>query len=185
MSGRIVPQRGGDLDTLGKLFSAFLAGENSTLVAKGESVQPDGSSGPVSWLSAAFKTLELQVVLPGQKFEVSSTASITARSLIPAQIIESITISDLGVTMQTQDQTFAPPSSSNNTLAVYKNPFGFSLQVTAASEDITIGSHGVSIAKVLTRSNVLGCMSLDTTIIHAAETPNVTCKWWCIHWTTS
>lgn len=71
LSGRIVPQSGADLANLGVLFSKFLAGENQTLVTKGDSVQPAGSSGPVAWLSDAFKTLTLDVILPGQKFDVS------------------------------------------------------------------------------------------------------------------
>lgn len=70
LSGRIVPQSGSDLDTIGQLFSGFLAGENQTLSVVGESVQPSGSNGPVTWLSTAFKTLTLSVILPGQKSNV-------------------------------------------------------------------------------------------------------------------
>lgn len=73
LSGRIQPQSGHDLENLGILFSKFLAGENQTLITKGNSVQPAGSSQPVSWLSTAFKTLSLEVILPGQKFDVSSS----------------------------------------------------------------------------------------------------------------
>lgn len=71
LSGRIIPQSGADLDNIGTLFSGFLAGQNQTLVAKGDSVQPSGSTEPVTWLSDAFKTLSLDVTLPGQKFNVS------------------------------------------------------------------------------------------------------------------
>jgi hypothetical protein len=70
LSGRITSKKGGELDTIGKLFSAYLAGENQTLIAKGDFVQPSGSSKQVGWLSDAFKTLELSIVLPGQKFDV-------------------------------------------------------------------------------------------------------------------
>jgi hypothetical protein len=132
LSGRILPQSGDDLNTIGKLFSGYLQGKNATLITKGDSVQPDGSKNPVNWLSTAFKTLALEVILPGQKFDV----------------IQSIAISDMSVTMQNQDQAFAPPSSSNHTLAVYKNPFGFSLQVVESGQDITIASHGVDIANL-------------------------------------
>jgi len=133
LTGRIVPQSGSDLDTLGILFSQFLAGENQTLIAKGDSVQPDGSSQPVTWLSNAFQTLSLDVVLPGQKF----------------QIIQSIVLSDLAITMQTPDQAFMPLASSSNTLATYKNPFGFSLQVVEAAEDIILGFGNVDAAEVI------------------------------------
>ena len=70
LAGRITPKTGGDLDVMGELFTNFLHGENQTLAVQGESVQPSGSSGPVSWLSTAFKTLTLDVNLPGQTFEV-------------------------------------------------------------------------------------------------------------------
>lgn len=70
LSGRIIPQSGSNLDTIGKLFSGFLAGDNQTLSVVGDSVQPSGSNGAVSWLSTAFKTLTLSVILPGQKFTV-------------------------------------------------------------------------------------------------------------------
>ncbi|KAF9051008.1 hypothetical protein BDZ89DRAFT_1056905 [Hymenopellis radicata] len=132
LSGRIVPQSGGDLDNVGVLFSDFLAGKNSTLLTKGDSVQPDGSSGPVGWLSTAFKTLELSVTLPGEKFDV----------------IKTIALSDLAVTIQNLDETFNPPTSSNNTVATYANPFGFSLEVFQSSQEIVMNGHGVDIASL-------------------------------------
>jgi hypothetical protein len=72
LTGRIIPQSGSDLDTIGQLFTEYLQADNIALVAKGESVTPTGSSAPVSWLSTAFKTLSLNVILSGQKFEVRS-----------------------------------------------------------------------------------------------------------------
>lgn len=86
----------------------------------------------MTWLSTAFKTLSLQVVLPGQKFT----------------IIESIALDELALTMTTQDEAFAPLTSSDFTLAQYKNPFGFSLQVVAAGEDLLISDLGLDIATV-------------------------------------
>ncbi|KAF9047294.1 hypothetical protein BJ165DRAFT_1464966 [Panaeolus papilionaceus] len=132
LSGRIVPQSGDDLQVIGTLFSKFLNGENVTLQTVGDSVVPTGSSTPVQWLSTAFKTLSLDVVLPGQKL----------------QVIEAIQLNDLEVTLLTADQTFAPPTSSVNTVAQYRNPFGFSLQVIEAAQDIILGSHGVQIAEL-------------------------------------
>lgn len=70
LSGRIVPQSGADLDKIGVLFSDYLQAKNISLNAKGVSVVPTGSNTPVSWLSTAFKTLDLPVTLMGQKFTV-------------------------------------------------------------------------------------------------------------------
>lgn len=50
--------------------------------------------------------------------------------------------------MTTQDEAFAPLTSSKFTLAKYKNPFGFSLQVVQSGQNITIGSGGVGVAEV-------------------------------------
>ena len=60
---------------MGELFTNYLHAENQTLSVQGESVQPSGSSGPVSWLRAAFKTLTLDVTLPGQNFTVCCDGS--------------------------------------------------------------------------------------------------------------
>ncbi|KAH0589321.1 hypothetical protein H2248_005083 [Termitomyces sp. 'cryptogamus'] len=132
LSGRILPQTGNDLDNLGVLFSNFLAGKDQKLITKGDSVQPSGSNGPVTWLSTAFKSLSLEVTLPGQKSDV----------------IQSIALSDLTVTLDTQDQAFAPPASSHFTLAKYKNPFGFSLQVIEAGQTLILNGGGVDIAQL-------------------------------------
>ena len=69
LSGRITPKSGGELVSIGKLFSQFLAGQNQTLSVQGVFVQPSGTAA-VGWLSSAFKTLTLQVILPGQIYQV-------------------------------------------------------------------------------------------------------------------
>lgn len=49
LSGRLIPQSGSGLDTIGDLFSRYLAGDNTTLQVKGGYV--DGAqSSPVTWL---------------------------------------------------------------------------------------------------------------------------------------
>jgi hypothetical protein len=136
LAGRIVPQDGKNLETIGSLFSDYLAGHNSTLVTRGDSVAPPGANGPVTWLSTAFKTLSLDVVLPGQQFEV----------------IKAIQLNDLEVTMKSADQAFAPPSSSKNTIAQYANPFGFALQVIEAGQSLILNVGGVDAAQVRSHS---------------------------------
>ncbi|KAF9222628.1 hypothetical protein BS17DRAFT_802839 [Gyrodon lividus] len=144
LSGRMIPQSGDGLTVLGQLFSEYLAADNITLSVKGESVQPTGASSPVTWLSDAFQTLTLNVNLPGQKFN----------------IIQSITLSDLSLSMETQDETFAPLSGSNDTMAEYKNPFGFSLQVIQSSVNMTLAAGGKAAAELnLPTSDTVGGVS--------------------------
>ena len=98
--GQIVHQDSGtDLANIGVLFSRFLQGKNSTLQVKGyEVISPAQPDRPVNWLTAAFKTLTLDVVLPGKIY----------------QVIFSITISDLTVVLLgdpgAQVRPFATPS---------------------------------------------------------------------------
>ncbi|KAH7875192.1 uncharacterized protein C8R40DRAFT_1170817 [Lentinula edodes] len=144
LSGRIIPQSGSDLNTIGQLFSDYLAGDNLTLVAKGVSVQPPGSSSTVSWLSTAFATLALDVILPGEKLDV----------------IQSITVTDLAVTLNDDSEAYDPSTGSNFTSASYKNPFGFSLQVVQSATDIILSSNGVNIAELsLPTSDTVGGVS--------------------------
>lgn len=71
LSGRITPKSGDELDTMGTMFTNYLQNKNQTLSVQGESVQPPGASGSVTWLSAAFRSLTLEATLPGQTFDVS------------------------------------------------------------------------------------------------------------------
>ncbi|KAI0710861.1 hypothetical protein C8Q76DRAFT_623714 [Earliella scabrosa] len=144
LSGRITPKSGDDLDVMGELFTNYLHAENQTLTVQGESVQPSGSNGPVSWLSTAFKTLTLEVTLPGDRFD----------------IITSIQISDLELEMTEQSHAFAPIAGTKHILAKYKNPFGFSLQVIRSAQDITLGFHGIDVAQLnLSSADAIGGVS--------------------------
>ncbi|KAF9529294.1 hypothetical protein CPB83DRAFT_790385 [Crepidotus variabilis] len=133
LSGRILPQTSDNLDIVGQLFSGYLSGANQTLETRGDSVVPPGAASPVQWLSNAFKTLSLDVILPGEKL----------------QVIQAIELNDLEVVMKSQDQTFSPPTSSKNTVAKYKNPFGFSLQVIESGQTIILGALGTEMAKLV------------------------------------
>ncbi|KAL4074292.1 hypothetical protein J3A83DRAFT_4234939 [Scleroderma citrinum] len=144
LTGRMVPQSGNGLAVVGRLFSEYLAADNITLSVVGNTVQPSGTSAPVMWLSNAFKTLTLNVTLPGKKFD----------------IIQTITLSDLSVTIENQDEAFTPLSGSNNTVAEYKNPFGFSLQVIQSAVDMTLATGGVPAGELnLPLSDTVGGVS--------------------------
>ncbi|GAA5951249.1 hypothetical protein JCM3765_002422 [Sporobolomyces pararoseus] len=131
LMGEITRQSGNGLKNLGILFSNFLQGQNQTLQVTGkEVVSPAQPNSPVDWLSAAFKKLTINVILPGHVYE----------------IISAITIDDLTVELTKASQDFNVPSSTNRTDATYKNPFGFSLTANQAGGDFYINFKGVDTA---------------------------------------
>ena len=75
MIGRITPKSDDELDTIGDLFTRYLQAENISLTAQGDTVMPDGST-QIGWLSDAFKTLELEVTLQGESFDVRSPSHL-------------------------------------------------------------------------------------------------------------
>lgn len=66
-----------------------------------------------SYSTDAFQTLTLDVILPGHIY----------------QIIYSIALNDLELTMTDSGEAFAPLTGTKDTVATFKNPFGFSLKV--------------------------------------------------------
>ena len=124
LNGQITRKSGRDLANTGILFTNFLQGKNQTLQVTGVSVVTEANGNqPVNWLSAAFKTLTLNVILPGRIY----------------QIIFSITLSDLTVKVNGDPaDSYTVPSGSNSTIAIFANPFRFSLQPIRTGTDITI-----------------------------------------------
>ncbi|KAJ1032418.1 hypothetical protein NDA16_000444 [Ustilago loliicola] len=128
LEGSITAKSGRDLQNTGILFTNFLQGRTQILQVKGVSVvtQANGNQ-PVNWLSAAFRTLTLQVALPGRIY----------------QIIYSITLSDLTVFVNGNPaDSYTVPSSSNSTIATFANPFRFSLQPIQAAPAINLSYAG-------------------------------------------
>ncbi|KAF8522599.1 hypothetical protein BU17DRAFT_86869 [Hysterangium stoloniferum] len=111
----------------------------------GNSVDPNGNGQTVSWLSTAFKTLTLNVTLPGQIF----------------QIIDSITIEVLELV------------EAGYTAATFKNPFGLSLQVIRSAQDITIGFDGADAASVTDRQSAGVTLKRSTDIVAHTTIGNV------------
>lgn len=90
---------------LGEVFSQFLMGKEVPLDVTGDSVVTPAQPGsPVSWLSAAFKTLTINVTLPGKQFD----------------IISAISIKDLIVTVTQPSEAYAALIQSNETDVTYK-----------------------------------------------------------------
>ncbi|KAJ1033702.1 hypothetical protein NDA13_001683 [Ustilago tritici] len=128
LEGSITAKSGRDLQNTGILLTNFLQGRTQILQVKGVSVvtQSNGNQ-PVNWLSAAFRTLTLNVELPGQI----------------SQIIFSITLSDLTVFVNGDPaDSYTVPSSSNSTIATFANPFRFSLQPIQAAPALNLSYAG-------------------------------------------
>jgi hypothetical protein len=121
---------------------------SSNLTIKG--VSGSGSSGTVSWLTTAFKTINIEnVVLPGPA---------TVPELIP-----SIEMKDLKLDF-TKDQ-WAPPTSSSRVEAQLKNPFGFPLSVSQLDMKVeaTYGGNGVATLDIPTSPASTSASGLITT----------------------
>lgn len=85
LTGEIIPPSGSDLDEIDKLFSQYVSGLNQTLNVDGNYVEPGGEgTAEVEWLSTAFKTLELNVTLPGLQATLITAASLT----FPTDIVQ-------------------------------------------------------------------------------------------------
>ena len=65
-------------------------------------------------------------------------------------------------------EAFAPLASSKETLATYKNPFGFSLAVIEAGENITLGAGGTSVATV--SIEFICALFIQKKLIHSRST---------------
>ncbi|KAF1802885.1 hypothetical protein V8B55DRAFT_1045444 [Mucor lusitanicus] len=130
MKGRLIPQDTKEgIVAITTVFGHYLAGMSSELTIKG--VSGSGSNGPVSWLTTAFKTINIEkVVLPGPP---------TVPELIP-----SIEMKDLKLDF-TKDQ-WAPPTSSSRVEAQLKNPFGFPLSVAQLDMKVEATYQGASVA---------------------------------------
>ncbi|KAI8637942.1 hypothetical protein BD408DRAFT_457039 [Parasitella parasitica] len=150
MKGRLVSQEGSQqgIMAITTVFGHYLAGLSSNLTIKG--VSGSGSSGTVSWLTTAFKTINIEnVVLPGPE-------------AIP-ELIPSIEMKDLTLDF-TKDQ-WAPPTSSSRVEAQLKNPFGFPLTVNQLDMAVqaTYGGGTVATLDIPTSSASTSSSGLITT----------------------
>lgn len=80
-----MPPSGNDAAEIDKLFSQYVSGLNQTLNVDGDSVEPGGpGTAEIGWLSTAFKTLELNVTLPGLQTSLITAVSLT----FPTDIVQ-------------------------------------------------------------------------------------------------
>ncbi|WFD26547.1 hypothetical protein MNAN1_001530 [Malassezia nana] len=128
LHGLITEKKGNTQTNItGELFSGYLQGKNQTLVVQGDTVvTKENGNKPVKWLSNAFKTLKLSIVLPGHVYK----------------ILHGIYIIDLFVTIMKQQDTWAPRTGTNLTMATFTNPFYFSLTPLKAGLDGILSFQG-------------------------------------------
>lgn len=74
-------------------------------------------------------------------------------------------MSDLEIIVTEQSEASAPLASSQHALATYKNPFGFSLQVVQASEDVILVKDGQNAAEVCLSVRVITKMLTGVALV--------------------
>ena len=134
LSGQLTERKSDkDLKSTGQLFSLYLQGKNQTLDIVGNNViTKENGNKPVKWLSDAFKTLTLHVVLPGHIYK----------------IVYSVSIQDLTAKFLKPEHTWAPLIGSNQSLAVFATPLRFDLQPLKASVDASLTYNKVDSARL-------------------------------------
>jgi hypothetical protein len=122
LKGTLIPQNdNASLAKVSTLFSNYVSGAVSNTSALGISCAPDGVN-PITWLSEGFKTVNLNVALGAGA---------------PLKIINGVRLGYLDLSFNS-DTPYAPTINSPSVIADYKLPFGFSLNVTALSQNITL-----------------------------------------------
>jgi hypothetical protein len=101
LSGVLIPQSGAqNLSEISQLFTNYINGDNSPVIAKGIStVQDDGTE--ITWLSIALQSLILDVPF---------------KPLAPLNPIRTINIGELGLTF-TEATAWSPSAVSNSVQA--------------------------------------------------------------------
>lgn len=112
------------LAKVSELFSNYVAGKISQTTATGVSCAPDGTNA-ITWLSEGFRSVQLNVGLGNSE---------------PLNIIQGVSMGYLDLKFS-PDAPYAPVSSAPNVIADFQIPFGFSLNITQVSQNLTIGTN--------------------------------------------
>ncbi|CAO3627218.1 unnamed protein product [Cunninghamella blakesleeana] len=111
-----------DLEKVGQMFSTYVSGGTAQTSAIGISAAPDGQT-QIGWLSDAFKSLQLNVGLANQGG--------------PLKIINAVSMGYLDLKFDANNP-YSPIVSAPNVVADFSIPFGFSLNITQATQNITM-----------------------------------------------
>ncbi|KAI0686332.1 hypothetical protein BC835DRAFT_1523137 [Cytidiella melzeri] len=126
-----------ELASLSKLFTAYLNGDNSPVVASGRSTLLPPENQLISWLSKGITALKLDV--PFKNPDVNG----------PLGPIKSISIGDMALVFNENDP-WAPLSSTKTVQAFMQLPFGFSISIAEIQNAFNISQNGSTVAGILT-----------------------------------
>lgn len=154
LKGRLVPHNDTtELASVSSLFTNYLNGESSAVVAKGVSaLQPSGDE--ISWLSAGISALSLNV-----PFINPSNG--------PIGPIKAITIEDMDLTFS-EENPWAPVANTHHVFAQMQLPFGFGLSIGQIMNGFNISQNDTTIAGLQTVRTVSliswrdGCLILHS-----------------------
>ncbi|KAK4511701.1 uncharacterized protein ATC70_007244 [Mucor velutinosus] len=104
------------------LFSNYIAGKVSNTTAVGVSAAPDGKN-PITWLSEGLKSVTLNVALAADK---------------PLKIMNSVSMGYLDLNFN-KDAPYTPSVKAPVVTAGFTIPFGFDLNITEVTQNITLG----------------------------------------------
>ncbi|KAG2206931.1 hypothetical protein INT46_005451, partial [Mucor plumbeus] len=122
LKGTLAPQNDTvSLQKIGVLFSNYVAGQLSNTTAVGVSCAPDGVNA-ISWLSEGFSTVNLNV-------------GLTAGT--PLKIINGVSLGYLDLKFD-PSAPYSPVANAPAVTANFQMPFGFSLNITEVSQNITL-----------------------------------------------
>lgn len=155
LTGTLQPQTDpADLEAVSELFTNYLNGKSSPVIAQGLSTfQADGSA--ISWLSQGLQDLQLNVPF---------------RAFTPINPIQSISIGDLALQFD-QQQPFDPQTESNSVQASLRKcqrgcwvhlvtvlldlPFGFGISIGEIQNEFMIVNNGSPVANLSTVSTFI------------------------------
>jgi uncharacterized protein GlcG (DUF336 family) len=122
LKGTLIPHSDpASLDKVGNLFSNYVSGKVSNTTATGISASPDGVN-PIGWLSEGFKTVQLNVALAAAE---------------PLNIIKAVSMGTLDLKFDAANP-YSPIATAPNVNANFQIPFGFSLNITEVTQNISL-----------------------------------------------
>ena len=122
LKGTLVPHNDtASLDKVGTLFSNYVSGVISNTSATGISAAPDGVH-PIDWLSQGFQSVKLNVALGATE---------------PLKIINAVSMGYLDLKFDPSNP-YGPIVTAPSVNANFQIPFGFTLNITDVSQNISL-----------------------------------------------